>query len=88
MIQKHNIEVRKNIIDTIRVSLQKTTSHLKVLVHSQENDDLFANKEIYTRMMWEMLLSDEKIASLYIADRYGNFFQARRTPPRICFKNH
>lgn len=80
MIQKRNIEVRKNIIDTIRVSLQKTTSHLKVLVHSQENDDLFANKEIYTRMMWEMLLSDEKIASLYIADRYGNFFQARRTP--------
>lgn len=80
MIQKRNAEVRKNIIDTIKVSLQKTTSHLKVLVHSQENDDLFANKEIYTRMMWEMLLSDEKIASLYIADRYGNFFQARRTP--------
>ncbi|MBP1680831.1 MAG: putative cAMP phosphodiesterase class-II [Proteobacteria bacterium] len=80
MIQKRNAEVRKNIIETIKISLQKTSSHLKILVHSQENDDLFANKEIYTRMMWEMLLSDKKIASIYIADRYGNFFQTRRTP--------
>ncbi|MFB1009027.1 MAG: HD domain-containing phosphohydrolase, partial [Sulfurospirillum sp.] len=31
-------------------------------------------------MMWEMLLSDDKIASIYIADKFGDFFQARRTP--------
>ncbi|ATB69895.1 putative cAMP phosphodiesterases class-II [Sulfurospirillum diekertiae] len=80
MIQKRNIEVRKNIIETIKVSLQKTSAHLKVLVHSQQSDDLFASREIFTRMMWEMLLSDEKIASIYIADQLGNFFQARRTP--------
>ena len=80
MIQKRNAEVRKNIIETIKVSLQKTSSHLKVLVHSQQNDDLFASREIFTRMMWEILLSDEKIASIYMADQQGNFFQARRTP--------
>jgi len=80
MIQKRNVEVRKNIIETINVSLQKTSAHLKVLVHSQQSDDLFASREIFTRMMWEMLLSDEKIASIYIADQLGNFFQARRTP--------
>lgn len=80
MIQKRNTEVRKNIIETIKVSLEKTSAHLKVLVHSQQNDDLFASKEIFTRMMWEILLSDEKIASVYIADQLGNFFQARRTP--------
>ena len=80
MIQKRNAEVRKNIIETIKVSLQKTSTHLKVLVHAQQSDDLFASKEIFTRMMWEMLLSDEKIASIYIADQDGNFFQARRTP--------
>lgn len=51
-----------------------------MLVHSQQDDDLFASREIFTRMMWEMLLSDEKIASIYIADQLGNFFQARRTP--------
>ena len=80
MIQKRNAEVRKNIIETIKVSLQKTSAHLKVLIHSQQNDDLFASREIFTRMMWEVLLSDEKIASIYIADQHGNFFQARRTP--------
>ena len=80
MIQKRNVEVRKNIIEAINVSLQKTSAHLKVLVHSQQNDDLFASREIFTRMMWEILLSDEKIASIYIADQQGNFFQARRTP--------
>jgi HD-GYP domain-containing protein (c-di-GMP phosphodiesterase class II) len=80
MIQKRNAEVRKNIIETIKVSLQKTSAHLKVLVHSQENDNLFASREIFTRMMWEILLSDEKIASIYIADQQGDFFQARRTP--------
>lgn len=80
MIQKRNAEVRKNIIETIKVSLQKTSDHLKVLVHSQQSDDIFASREIFTRMMWEILLSDEKIASIYIADQLGNFFQARRTP--------
>ncbi|KFL35154.1 MULTISPECIES: hypothetical protein [unclassified Sulfurospirillum] len=35
MIQKRNAEVRKNIIETIKVSLQKTSEHLKVLIHSQ-----------------------------------------------------
>ncbi|ARU49035.1 HD domain-containing phosphohydrolase [Sulfurospirillum diekertiae] len=80
MIQKRNVEVRKNIIEAIKVSLQKTSAHLKVLVNSQQSDDLFASREIFTRMMWEMLLSDEKIASIYIADQLGNFFQARRTP--------
>lgn len=80
MIQKRNAEVRKNIIETIKVSLQKTSAHLSVLVHAQQSDDLFASREIFTRMMWEMLLSDEKIASIYIADQQGNFFQARRTP--------
>lgn len=80
MIQNRNIEVRKNIIETIHNSLQKTSAHLAVLAHSQQDDDLFASKEIFTRMMWEMLLSDEKIASIYIADKLGNFFQARREP--------
>jgi len=80
MIQKRNVEVRKNIIEAIKVSLQKTSAHLKVLVNSQQSDDLFASREIFTRMMWKMLLSDEKIASIYIADQLGNFFQARRTP--------
>jgi len=80
MIQKRNAEVRKNIIETIKTSLQRTSAHLTVLVHSQQDDDLFASKEIFTRMMWEMLLSDEKIASIYLADKDGNFFQARRTP--------
>jgi len=80
MIQKRNAEVRKNIIETIKVSLQRTSAQLKVLVHSQQSDDLFASREVFTRMMWEMLLSDEKMASIYIADKDGNFFQARRTP--------
>ena len=80
MIQKRNAEVRKNIIETIKNSLQRTSAHLSVLVNSQQDDDLFASKEIFTRMMWEMLLSDEKSASIYIADQLGNFFQARRTP--------
>ena len=77
MIQKRNAEVWKNIIDTISNSLQRTSAHLTVLVHSQQDDDLFASKEIFTRMMWEMLLSDDKIASIYIADKFGDFFSSK-----------
>ncbi|MBN2965459.1 amino acid ABC transporter [Sulfurospirillum sp. T05] len=80
MIQKRNANARQNVIDSLNTYLKNTSATLSVLTHALEEKPLFYANDVFMRTLWEMLLSNDKIASIYLADTLGNFVQARRDP--------
>lgn len=80
MLEEKNIEVTNNLSTTIVESLGRVESQLKVLSKLTEDKNIIANEDIISRVMWEQLKADENIASIFLADEYGNFLQTRREP--------
>lgn len=80
MLSAKNSEIRKNIIQTINTSLESVSSKLSIVANLNKEANIIASKELFLKLMWEQLKTEENIASIFLADEYGDFLQARRIP--------
>ena len=80
MLEEKNFEVTGNLAYTIMESLTKVEDQLNVLSKITTEKNIIANENIISKVMWEQLKSDENIASIFLADEFGNFLQTRREP--------
>uniref|UniRef100_UPI004047A8DF PDC sensor domain-containing protein n=1 Tax=Aliarcobacter sp. TaxID=2321116 RepID=UPI004047A8DF len=80
MLEEKNIEVSNNLANTIMESLKSVVIQLNVLSKVTDDKNIILNETIISKVMWEQLKSDENIASIFLADEYGNFLQTRREP--------
>ena len=80
MLEEKNFEVTSNLANTIMKSLTKVEDQLNVLSKVTNEKNIIVNENIISKVMWEQLKSDENIASIFLADEYGNFLQTRREP--------
>lgn len=80
MLEEKNFEVTGNLAYTIMESLTKVEDQLNVLSKVTNEKNIIANENIISKVMWEQLKSDENIASIFLADEFGNFLQTRREP--------
>lgn len=86
ILEEKNYEITSNLADTILESLRKVESQLKVLSKITTDKNIIKDEEIISKIMWEQLQSDENIASIFLADEYGNFLQTRREP-ELAFRS-
>jgi HD-GYP domain-containing protein (c-di-GMP phosphodiesterase class II) len=80
MLEEKNIEISNNLANTIMESLKSVVIQLNVLSKVTNDKNIILNENIISKVMWEQLKSDENIASIFLADEYGNFLQTRREP--------
>lgn len=80
MLEEKNFEVTGNLANTIMESLTKVEDQLNVLSKVTNEKNIIVNENIISKVMWEQLKSDENIASIFLADEFGNFLQTRREP--------
>lgn len=80
MLEEKNFEVTGNLANTIMESLTKVEDQLNVLSKVTNEKNIITNENIISKVMWEQLKSDENIASIFLADEFGNFLQTRREP--------
>ncbi|WP_028972855.1 adenylate/guanylate cyclase domain-containing protein [Spirochaeta cellobiosiphila] len=62
--------------------LEPATSSVAILGGILEGDPEYLDSETTLRTMWELVKSNQQIYTLYIADKDGNFIQARQEPGR------
>ena len=86
MLEKQNSEITNNISITIMRSLESIAGQLNVLSRITDNTNIIENQNIIEKVMWEQLKSNENIASIFLADEYGNFLQSRREP-ELAFRS-
>lgn len=67
-------------------SLESIAGQLNVLSRITDNTNIIENQNIIEKVMWEQLKSNENIASIFLADEYGNFLQSRREP-ELAFRS-
>lgn len=80
ILGEKNLEVTNNISNTILESLQSIVGQLNVLSKISSDKNIILNEDIIEKIMWEQLKSNENIASIFLADEYGNFLQTRKEP--------
>ncbi len=80
MIDKNNYEIRKNLVETVVDYLLKTEADLKVLTKADLENDVISSYNMVSIIMWEQLMANDGLSSIFIADKDGNFLQARREP--------
>jgi len=81
MLDKITSQMSKNITYKTLNYLHKTDSHLKTLAnYNKKLNDIIEYKTRTRRLLWEFLITQPHIASIYIGDFKGNFIQARRDP--------
>ncbi len=80
MLEEKNFEVTNNISNTILESLRSIVGQLNVLSKISSDKNIILNENITEKIMWEQLKSNENIASIFLADEYGNFLQTRKEP--------
>jgi hypothetical protein len=80
MLEEKNLEVTNNISNTIKESLRSIVGQLNVLSKITTDKNIILNEPIIEKVMWEQLKSNENIASIFLADEYGNFLQTRKEP--------
>jgi HD-GYP domain-containing protein (c-di-GMP phosphodiesterase class II) len=80
MLEEKNLEVTNNISNTIKESLISIVGQLNVLSKITTDKNIILNEPIIEKVMWEQLKSNENIASIFLADEYGNFLQTRKEP--------
>lgn len=80
MLEEKNFEITNNLSNTIMESLKSIVGQLNVLSKITDNTNIISNEAIIEKVMWEQLKSNENIASVFLADEYGNFLQTRREP--------
>ena len=81
LINNKNSEAMTTIADYITSSIHSVNAHLKVISKmSQDSKDITDWASLIQGVMWEQLISDENMASIFLADNNGTFLQARRLP--------
>lgn len=80
MLEEKNLEVTNNISNTIKESLRSIVGQLNVLSKITTDKNIILNEPIIEKVMWEQLKSNENMASIFLADEYGNFLQTRKEP--------
>lgn len=80
MLEEKNLEVTNNISNTIKESLRSIVGQLNVLSKITTDKNIILNEPIIEKVMWEQLKSNENIASIFLADEFGNFLQTRKEP--------
>lgn len=80
MLEEKNLEIITNLSNTILESLRSIVGQLSVLSKITTDKNIIKSEEIIEKIMWEQLKSNENIASIFLADEFGNFLQTRREP--------
>ncbi len=80
MLEEKNLEITINLSNTILESLRSIVGQLSVLSKITTDKNIIKSEEIIEKIMWEQLKSNENIASIFLADEFGNFLQTRREP--------
>lgn len=73
-------QAAKSVIEKTKFYLTKSNTSLKILINNNKTFNIYDNHIINREIMWEMLLSEDHISSVFLADKYANFFQVRRNP--------
>ena len=73
-------QTAKSIIEKTKFYLSKSNTSLKILGNNNKTYNIYDIEGLNKEVMWELLLSEEHIASVFLADRNSNFFQVRRDP--------
>lgn len=69
-----------SIIEKTKYYLSKSNTSLKILGNNNKTYNIYDIEGLNKEVMWELLLSEKHIASVFLADKYSNFFQVRRDP--------
>jgi hypothetical protein len=81
LINNKNSEAMTTIADYITSSIHSVNAHLKVVGKiSKDSGEITDAKDLIQGVMWEQLLNDGNMASIFVADNNGTFLQARRLP--------
>ena len=73
-------QTAKSIIEKTKFYLSKSNTSLKILGNNNKTYNIYDIEGLNKEVMWELLLSEKHIASVFLADRNSNFFQVRRDP--------
>ena len=80
ILEEKNFEITGNLANVFMESLSRVESQLNVLSKISSDKNIINNENSISMVMWEQLKSDENMASIFLADEYGNFLQTRREP--------
>ena len=73
LINNKNSEAMTTIADYITSSIHSVNAHLKVVAKiSKDSTDITDSKDLIQGVMWEQLISDENMASIFLADNKGS----------------
>ena len=73
-------QAARSIKEKTKYYLSKSNTSLKILGNNNKTYSIYDIEGLNKEVMWELLLSEKHIASVFLADRYSNFFQVRRDP--------
>jgi len=73
-------QAAQSIIEKTKYYLSKSNTSLKILGNNNKTYNIYDIEGLNREVMWELLLSEKHIASVFLADRNSNFFQVRRDP--------
>lgn len=80
LLDKITSEITRSVIDKTKFYINKTNTNIKVLAKTNKTNTILENKEVVIGNMWDYLIAEEHLASIFVADNFDNFLQARRDP--------
>ncbi len=73
-------EITDKVVIHTKSFLKPANSHLEVIANISENGNAVQDQKILESVMWKQLITTPQIASIFVGDEQGNFFQTRRSP--------
>ncbi|SEI71446.1 Cache domain-containing protein [Allopseudospirillum japonicum] len=80
LLKNNNAQTTANIAHILDETFDNAINQLNLINQFNQKENINTNKEFLLKLMWEQLKTDTSIASIFTADAYGNFLQARREP--------
>lgn len=77
-----SVEITRNVTNRITEYLNQASTSLKILLILEQGSRSLLPNPAREPILWEQLLSQDGIASIFIADREGRFIQTRTQPER------
>lgn len=77
-----SVEITRNVTNRITEYLNQASTSLKILLILEQGSHSLQPNPAREPILWEQLLSQDGIASIFLADREGRFIQTRTFPER------
>ena len=80
LLEKFTGLASKNIIERSYNYLNKTNNYMKILAHSNKEDNVYIREKENIQSMISFMQLQKHVSSVYIADVHGGFLQVKRDP--------